>query len=122
MAQGKFAQSEMFKTMKALGEFAVTRVNENGTSCDVLYQGTQERCEAYAAKHGWEDNPLYVEHLESGYRQVIIGKKREATVLSRDRHVYFEGTVQECLDFCDRYPERYFEIWLNDWFNLDALA
>ena len=44
-----------------------------------------------------------------------------ATVLNRDGYIWFEGTVRECISYCEKYL-RYFEIWLNEWFDLNVLA
>lgn len=119
MAQGKYAQNETFKISVKKGEYATISICERGFK--VLYRGSQEACEDYARENGTAEYPLWVEHLESGYRQKIEPKIR-ATVLNRDDYVMFEGTPEECSEYCKKYPERYFEIWLNDWFDLNVLA
>ncbi len=120
MSQGKFAKSEMFLTLVHGGEYVVTRVNENDTSSENLYQGGQENCERYAHMNGTEQEPLWVEHLESGYRKMIKPYDWTMyTILREDGTKVFRGNLEECekalLGWLARAEASPCEVWADDW-------
>lgn len=98
----------------------------------MLDKGTGE----WSCLTGFDDFDKACEHLEEMSRRVHSydvpgwriqpvewrgGQDEPATVLNRDGYVYFDGSLQECMEYCLKSHMR-LEIWMNDWFSLNALA
>lgn len=126
MAQGKYYKQMLEQNLSY--EYSVVRYSDTDTCSAIYMKGTQEACEKYAYEEGTQEYPLWVEHLESGYRKQIEPRTRDHYVVQRSNpsNVIFAGTLEECnqavMTWITERIDGICEVWPKDWFDLNALA